>query len=490
MNYNIIVCKDICYGIGKEGGIPWDSPVDRKIFYDVTTRNFGSGNLNIMVMGRKTWESLPTQARPFKKRITFVLSRSMTEQQLKEGSSNDGEVYIISSFNGIAEKLKQFEEQKRGVGEVFICGGGELYREAFEKETVKRIYLSTIHRKYDCDVTFPQLDYYSDKRYNVKYVFLKNDICGNLEFMIYSSIKERENNEEQQYLDILQDLINFGERKMTRNGYTLSLFFRTMEFNLGTSFPLYTTKKISFEKIVSELLFFLSGDTNTKHLEAQGNSIWKDNTSASFLSDHHLPYDEGDMGPMYGFQWRHFGATYEGCDADYQGKGIDQVVKCLDLIKNDPSSRRIVMTSFNVSDAEKGVLYPCHGIAIQFHVSNDNCLSCSVVIRSNDWCVGNPFNVASYALLVHFFVYAVNNDVTYAGPKLSVGKLLLSINDVHLYCNHLDNAMLQCTRIPFSFPTLKIKEKKEGATNLFPLAEDLILENYVHHPFLRYQMNP
>lgn len=510
----IIVALDSENGIGKDNDLPWNISLDKKFFRQKTIENYGTGEINVCVMGRKTWESIPEYYRGLDKRITFVLSHEMSEETLNEQNATKSEVYLIRSIAGIFEKVRFLKEEvvngeKRKIGSVFICGGANIYttiiRKAF-KIRINEFYTTIIRKNYNCDVFFP-LSLMQDNctlisnnsvTFKVKDSF--SDEIIPLTFCSYSNEEMLNlytiNTEELVYLGILRDLIHEGREKKGRNGITYSKFVRSMTFNLFESFPLYTTKKINIKTVAEELLFFLSGKTNTKLLEEKGVNIWKKNTSADFLKQMNLPWKEGDMGPMYGFNWRYFGAEYKGCDEDYEGQGFDQIKYCLNLLKNDPYSRRIIMTSLNVANVSQGVLFPCHGIHIQFDVEEKECerkiirlLSCSVTIRSNDWCVGHPFNVASYALFVHFFCYALNNDKAYDGPRFKPFKLHLIINDVHLYDNHMENAMIQLTRLPFKFPTLKIKEKEEGSTNVFPSYDDLILENYKHCGFLRYEMN-
>lgn len=511
----IIVAIDSDNGIGKNNTLPWNIPVDKKFFRAVTTENFGTGAMNICVMGRKTWDSIPDAYRGLDKRITFVLSLTMNEETLNEQNKTKSEVYLIKSIAGIFDKVRALKEevqdgQKRKIGSVFICGGASIYEMVAKRSFKIRIdemYLTEIVKSYDCDVFLPRESFLflsSLQNQNRNYFKTKDLTTGEMVYTSFTisyyskngSTKVPFNEEEKAYLVILKKLIHEGTSKMGRNGITYSKFVEHMSFNLAKSFPLYTTKKLNPFNIAEEMLFFLSGKTDTKLLEAKGIFLWKKNTSADFLKQMGLPWREGDMGPMYGFVWRHFGAEYKGCDENYDGKGFDQVEYCLNLLKRDPFSRRIIMTSFDAVNAPKGVLYPCHGIHIQFYVEEDHesemkvirLLSCSVSIRSNDWCVGHPYNVASYAFFVHFFCYALNNDVNYDGPKYKPAKLDFHICDVHLYDQHLENAMIQCTREPLLFPTLKIKDKVEGATNLFPSYDNLILENYKHYGFLKFEM--
>ena len=252
-----------------------------------------------------------------------------------------------------------------------------------------------------------------------------------------------------QYLNLLKNIMNKGIKKKDRTGTgTLSLFGYNMRFDLSSGFPLVTTKKCHFKSIVLELLWFLRGDTNIKFLNDNNVKIWDEWADIS-----------GDLGPIYGKQWR----AWRG----YNGKTIDQIKKVLYLIKNDPDSRRIIVSSWNVAELEKMKLYPCHCI-FQFYVVN-NKLSCHLYQRSGDAFLGIPFNIASYSLLTSMIAQVCN---------LQVGEFIHTIGDVHLYLNHIKHAKIQIKRKPFKLPFLIINEKN----SLFDFEyNDFKLENYKYH---------
>ena len=182
---------------------------------------------------------------------------------------------------------------------------------------------------------------------------------------------------------------------MTRNAKTYSIFDNSITFDMKDGFPLLTTKRMFWKGIVEELLFFIRGDTNSKHLEDKGVRIWQGNTTQEFIDNIGLPYQEGDMGPMYGFMWRHFGADYTGCNTDYTNQGFDQLSKIVEEIKTNPHSRRILMSDFDPSRAHQGVLYPCHSLVLQFYVRDGKFLDVKMYQRSVDSFLGEPFNIAS-----------------------------------------------------------------------------------------------
>lgn len=255
----------------------------------------------------------------------------------------------------------------------------------------------------------------------------------------------------QVYLDFLQKVIDTGVMTLDRTGVgTKRIFSHEMRFDLSKGFPLLTTKKLHTRSIIVELLWFLSGDTNIKYLNDHGVSIWNEWADA-----------KGDLGPVYGKQWR----RWETSD----GKTIDQMSQLIHMIKNNPTSRRLIISAWNVGEVEKMALPPCHCL-VQFFVA-DNKLSCKLTQRSADIFLGVPFNIASYALLTHMIAQQCD---------LEVGEFIWSGGDCHLYLNHLEQAQLQLSRTPTQLPTLNIKRKPE---TLFDYQfEDFEIQNYIAQP--------
>lgn len=263
---------------------------------------------------------------------------------------------------------------------------------------------------------------------------------------------EKEEMDEREYLNLLKEIIYMGDYRVTRNAKTFSLFGRTLKFDLKDKYPLLTTKRTFFRGVIEELIFFMKGNTNTKLLEEKGVNIWKGNTCKEFLDKMNLPYKEGDMGPMYGFNWNHFGADYMGSDQEYGG--YNQIEKVIELIRTDPHSRRILFTTFNPVEADKGVLYPCHGLISQIYVIEKEgikYLSLNTYQRSADAFLGLPFNIASYSALVYLFCKML-------GPEYKPGELVINLGDLHIYENHLDQCIEQISREGYQFPKLNIKE--------------------------------
>jgi len=272
----------------------------------------------------------------------------------------------------------------------------------------------------------------------------------------------------QQYLDLLQKILDEGEVKEDRTGTgTRSFFGHQMRFNLNDGFPLLTTKKIFFKGVVHELLWFLNGSTDNNKLKDNGVHIWDEWEDES-----------GDLGPIYGYQWRHW------LDQN-SGESIDQIQNVIDQLRNNPSSRRIIVSAWNVADLpdesispqdnvknNKMALAPCHAL-FQFFVSQ-GALSCQLYQRSCDTFLGLGFNIASYSLLTHMLAQQCD---------LNVGDFIWTGGDVHLYLNHMEQAKEQLSREPYELPKLNIKRKPDSIYNY--AYDDFELVNYQCHPHIK-----
>lgn len=279
------------------------------------------------------------------------------------------------------------------------------------------------------------------------------------------------------YNDLVEEIITRQNEKESRNGIsTFSLFGKQLKFNLSNNtMPLLTTKFINFENIVKELLWFISGSTNYRDLEKQNVKIWSA-YDKEFLKKINLDYKtDGDLGPIYGFQWRHFGATYEGCDKDYKNCGVDQLQDLVKNLETDPNSRRHILTAWNPSDLKKMVLSPCHNF-IQFYVYEEK-LSAHLYMRSSDVALGLPYNIASYALLTHMIANLCNYEAK---------ELIISFGDVHIYSPHCENLQKQIKNPINEFP--KIKLNKEICKIDEYKVEDIELINYQHGPKIKYEL--
>ncbi|XP_043526221.1 thymidylate synthase [Frieseomelitta varia] len=277
--------------------------------------------------------------------------------------------------------------------------------------------------------------------------------------------------EEYQYLNIIKKVIKEGTRKDDRTGVgTLSIFGTQMRFTLRDNvFPLLTTKRVFWKGVLEELLWFIRGSTNAKELTEKNVHIWDANSSRNFLdSSGFTDREEGDLGPVYGFQWRHFGAEYKDMHTDYSGQGIDQLEQVIDKIRHSPNDRRIIMTAWNPVDIPKMALPPCHCF-VQFYVNNGE-LSCQLYQRSADMGLGVPFNIASYSLLTYMLAHITN---------LKPGEFVHTMGDCHVYLNHISALEEQIKRVPKSFPCLKIVKNVENINDF--TADDFELIGYVPH---------
>jgi len=261
-------------------------------------------------------------------------------------------------------------------------------------------------------------------------------------------------NEEMQYLNLIRKIIDTGNRRDDRTGTgTLSVFGAQMRFSLRDgSFPLLTTKKVFYRGIAEELFWFIRGSTSAKELQERNVRIWDGNSSREFLDSIGLTErEEGDLGPVYGFQWRHFGAEYTNMHADYSGQGVDQLAQVIDRCKNKPNDRRNILCAWNPADLDKMALPPCHCL-VQFYVAGGE-LSCQLYQRSADMGLGVPFNIASYALLTVMIAHVTG---------LKPGEFIHTLGDAHVYCNHIEALETQLEREPREFPKLKIKRKVDN----------------------------
>jgi thymidylate synthase len=286
--------------------------------------------------------------------------------------------------------------------------------------------------------------------------------------------------DESKYLRLLGDVYKNGWEKKGRNGITKSMFGKTMEFDLRDGYPLLTTKAMFFRGVVEELLFFIRGDTDAKLLSNKKIKIWDGNTSREFLdSIRKTERREGVMGPMYGYQWRNFNAAYDEERAKPVSDGMDQLRKVINQIRDDPQSRRILLTDFNPLQADEGVLFPCHSIIIQFYVQ-DEYLDMFCFNRSSDLFHGLPFNIASSSLL-QILIAKITG--------LTARKFVLSLGDVHIYESHYDVVAKQLSRIPFSFPKLDIGKELNYLDDIEKLEyADFKLVNYVAYETLKAAM--
>lgn len=279
---------------------------------------------------------------------------------------------------------------------------------------------------------------------------------------------------EQAYLDLLQYVLANGTEKGDRTGTgTLSHFGAQLRFDLAEGFPLLTTKKVHFKSIVYELLWFLSGSTHVDYLQQNNVRIWNEWATAEQTARFNRP--AGDLGPVYGHQWRNYGATKNTDESDnnvYNDDGVDQISQLIEQIKTNPNSRRLIVSGWNPSEVSQVALPPCHTL-FQFFVA-DNKLSCQLYQRSADLFLGVPFNIASYALLTHMIAQVCD---------LEVGEFIWTGGDCHIYQNHREQVELQLTRDLYQLPTLSLNPKVK---DIFAFTfEDISVNGYESHPAIK-----
>lgn len=450
MSLNVILATTKTGGIGVNGRMAWKCPEELQLFASITDGQ-------VLVMGRKTVQSLPK----LNNRIIICVSKTLKTAPL----TYKNRVHIVNSV----EEAVLYWSLHYSTKDIFIAGGAQIYNHVFKNMSnrIHRVYYSQIKKEYLCDSFVADL---SDIL-RTNFVLLSQTDCN--EF-IHSVFKYGKSPEEQ-YLTLLKDVLNTGVNRESRNGLTKAVFARHLKFDLREGFPLLTTKKMFWKGIVEELLFFLRGDTDTKKLEEKGIHIWSGNTSREFLDQTGKNgLNEGDMGPMYGYQWRKYGARY-GSDE----KGKDQLVELINQIRNDAHSRRLLMTDYNPLQANEGVLFPCHSLILQFFVDGEF-LDMFCYNRSSDLFLGLPFNIASSSLLQHIIA-----NITELTPRFCH----ISLGDCHIYKEHFDVVNEQLSRCCFVFSSLHIRPSLFDVQDIENLTmEDFTLTDYHCHPAIKAKM--
>ncbi|XP_032808922.2 thymidylate synthase [Petromyzon marinus] len=288
---------------------------------------------------------------------------------------------------------------------------------------------------------------------------------------------EKRGHDEHEYLDLVRQVLKRGRLKGDRTGTgTRSMFGMQARYSLRGQFPLLTTKRVFWKGVLEELLWFIKGSTNAKELSAKGVKIWDANGSRAFLDRQGFPErEEGDLGPVYGFQWRHFGADYTDMHADYANQGLDQLQHVIDTIRTNPDDRRIIMCAWNPKDVPLMALPPCHALC-QFYVA-DGELSCQLYQRSADLGLGVPFNIASYALLTYMIAHITG---------LKPGDFVHTLGDAHVYVNHVEPLKTQLQREPRPFPTLHIRRTVTSIDDF--RSDDFELRDYDPHAAIKMDM--
>lgn len=288
------------------------------------------------------------------------------------------------------------------------------------------------------------------------------------------------NKEEKQYLDLIRKILAEGDVRSDRTGTgTKAIFGTQMRFSLANNtLPLLTTKRVFYRGVLEELLWFIRGDTNAKHLQEKGVHIWDGNSTRAFLDSRGLGgNEEGDLGPVYGFQWRHFGAEYVDFHTDYTGQGVDQLQEIIDTLRSNPTDRRMVLSAWNPAALSRMALPPCH-MFCQFFVAKGR-LSCQMYQRSCDVGLGVPFNIASYSLLTIMVAWVCG---------LEPGEFIHVMGDTHVYLNHVEALKVQLEREPRAFPKLRIKPGTQRESIDGFKFEDFELSDYAPYPKIEMEM--
>ena len=288
---------------------------------------------------------------------------------------------------------------------------------------------------------------------------------------------------EKQYLELVDHILKHGYKEKGRNGNILTQIGATMRFQLYDEdrnnkpiMPIMTTKRLAWKTCLKELLWFMRGETDNNTLKNQGVKIWNDNASREFLDSRGLRYEENDLGPIYGHQWRHFNAPYYTSKFNYRGMGVDQLNWVVEQLKNDKYSRRIIMSAWNPCQLNEMALPPCHVLS-QFHVVDEDKLICTLYQRSADVGLGLPFNIASYSFLTHILAHHCG---------LKAAELIHFVGNAHIYEEHAEPLRMQLENEPELFPVLRIKERREQIDDY--QVDDFVISGYVSHKKINMEM--
>jgi len=469
MRFSIILECDTEYRLQKKSNLG----IDRYKLYNDKVENLTLGDINnkwnVVIMD----DDAPNNY--LKNRFNIVLSKCQIPTHIDNLNNLE---YIQNNFlyfNNINYLLIYLNTIKGLVNECFVIGGNNIFTIFLDLQLIKSIYLTIISKiNYNSNIYFNFQKY--KKRFNLDILEIYDDYIPDsnrvykLMFYVYSYI----NKEETKFIKTVNKILEKGAYSIDRSGVgTLSTFGKTFTYDIRNyRLPLFTHRKIFLRGIIEELLFFISGRTDTKILENKNINIWKGHTSRAFLDSrnlHHL--QEGDMGAGYGFQLRHFGGEYTDAKTNYHGIGFDQLSYVINEIKNNPSSRRILFSYWNPMDFDRTSLLPCH-ILYQFNVNVEtNELSCSFYQRSSDFCLAACFNICSAAILVFMICHLTN---------LKPGKIIHNIGNVHIYMNQIEIVKDMITNKPYNFPLLLINDIHEEIKNI----EDF---RYEHFQLLFYQ---
>lgn len=417
MDINIIACITPKRGIGFQGNLPWNLKKDMNFFKQKTLKS------NV-IMGYKTWESLPTK--PLVNRFCIVI----TNKTIKNTFYNT--VFTtLDKLDNILSMIPFISTYKS----TYIIGGESIYNSFIFNKNINNIYITQLEKDFECDSFFPRIPC-NFKITNISEKYTEND-CS-FRFLTFQRNEIDKPSVEEPYLQLGRHILSNGNIRSDRtNTGTKSVFGYQMRFDISNEIPLFTTKRVAWKTCIEELLWFLRGETDTKILQKKGIKIWDGNTSREFLDKmgfNDVP--EGELRFGYGHQIRRFGP-----------KKIDQLLYVENLLKTDPFSRRILWNLWNANDIDEMVLTPCHN-QVQFYVEEiDNIkrLSCHLYIRSSDYFLGLPFNIFSYTVLTYILAKRTGM-IPY--------ELIVSTGDTHIYSNHFEQVEQQLKRSPCVSPIM------------------------------------
>jgi dihydrofolate reductase/thymidylate synthase len=448
MPISLIACVASYKGrlaIGSKGQLLANLKGDLSYFRNITTVENA-----VVVMGYKTWCSIPIQNRPLEKRFNIVLTQSPQNHQHK-----------IYAPNVVFMTFHQFEMYyaKQQCLDYFIIGGGEIYTLFLTSTHYKptTIYLTHLENYKPDDENLPDifLEHFDDT-YSLVYASQQYEERDMLHrFLMYNNNSHPTNTSERAFMQLCEEVLQDGNSRPDRtNTGTISTFGKQVHYDISKGVPLFTTKRVPWKHAIEELLWFLRGDTDAKILQNRGVHIWDGNTSKEFLESRGLTYNEGILGPSYGWQWRHFGADYDESMARNTDKtlGFDQLEYIVNELKTNPYSRRILLSAWCPSHLDQMALPPCH-YSVQFYVEHNKggkpILSSHFVMRSNDLFLGHPFNAFSYAVLT--YILAAKCD-------MQPGRLIYTGSDVHIYNNHVQQVETMLQRVPRPEPSLILSD--------------------------------
>lgn len=481
--------------IGRAGNLLFTLKDDMNFFKNLTTNSLGVGSgldKNIVLMGRKTFFSIPSQFRPLENRINIVLTR---DEELVKLSPVPKDLKLTKQL--YFTELSTFEKiYVKYNPNVFVIGGADLYNQFMNR--ADKLYITHVQSPTGKDVKFhigeePDTfihhfsSAFSLSGYSERFFSTYDKHMISYRVLYYN--KSSNTSEEYKYMNQMNEILTKGNIRKDRTGTgTISLFGTQMRFDISRSIPLLTTKRVPFKTIVEELLWFCRGDTDAKILQNKAIKIWDGNTSRDFLDKRGLEhYPEGIIGPQYGFLWRHFGAKYSPIFADTTNidtsviGGVDQLKYVENLLQNDPFSRRIIISAWNPPQLAEQVLPSCH-LLIQFYVTEEHgqrYLSCMFTMRSSDFPIASGFNCVCYTILTYILAAKYNMK-----PK----ELIYVAGDTHIYQRHIQGVKEQLTRTPRPFPTVKLAQCIKDKEWKDITVDDFELIGYFPHPGIKMEM--